>query len=609
MPFTIIDSLVVTLGLDASKYKQGSAQAQADLKKTREEAARTAKDMEESGKRAAAFFGKLRNEALMFVGVLAGAAGIKAFTTNTIRHARALGFQSQALDMNIKRLQAWEKAARQAGASGSDVTAQLAQSQNAIAMTRRGLLAPGVQEFRFYGGKGNVQGMTPEQYLLARFAVIQRIQKQSGTASARLAAQQMGVSDSLFNFALEGNGKIAGQLSYFQKLSGYTEQDAKSANKLTNQFFILKDQVQLVGIRIASALMPYLQKLVDWFNKLAAWVDTHQDTIVSWVNDTVEAIKKFWKEVNSAAKAVGGWKNVLLALIGLKVLSAIGPLFRLASALLLVGQALGLIKLGGAAVGIIASAAGAAVASGVALGMFPNQSIAGGDSDAIAQIQKKTPKQVRDAQMQAIAFFMKKGLSKEQAIGLVANLTAESGMSAGAVGDNGKAYGLAQWHSDRQSMFRKLYGMDIRKATEQQQLEFVWWELTHSHKKAGDALRSASNDMIATRVVQNQYEMPKERVHNLSTRQGIAGQLYGYMDTHADPTRQVLPVNSLNTLNVATGRYDSRPITTSTSSSEMHVNGPVTIQTNATDAKGILGDMNDYFRKNVFATQANTGLM
>jgi hypothetical protein len=62
---------------------------------------------------------------------------------------------------------------------------------------------------------------------------------------------------------------------------------------------------------------------------------------------------------------------------------------------------------------------------------------------------------------EAMRFFQERGWSKEQSAGLVGNLIAESNLSTTAVGDGGKARGIAQWHPDRQANFRQFAGKDI----------------------------------------------------------------------------------------------------------------------------------------------------
>jgi Phage tail lysozyme len=110
----------------------------------------------------------------------------------------------------------------------------------------------------------------------------------------------------------------------------------------------------------------------------------------------------------------------------------------------------------------------------------------------------------------AMQFFMSKGWSREQAAGIVANLVAESKLFEGAVGDNGQAYGIAQWHPDRQANFAKWAGKDIRQSTKKEQMEFVHWEMTEGRERAAGArLRAATSANEAGAVVSRHYERPK----------------------------------------------------------------------------------------------------
>lgn len=112
------------------------------------------------------------------------------------------------------------------------------------------------------------------------------------------------------------------------------------------------------------------------------------------------------------------------------------------------------------------------------------------------------PEKVKQAQQ----FFESKGWTKEQAAGLVGNLITESKLDPTAVGDNGKAYGIAQWHPDRQAKFAQEYGKDIRNSTFEEQLEFVDWELRNNEKAAGQALSGARTASEAAAIVDKKYE-------------------------------------------------------------------------------------------------------
>lgn len=109
---------------------------------------------------------------------------------------------------------------------------------------------------------------------------------------------------------------------------------------------------------------------------------------------------------------------------------------------------------------------------------------------------------------EAMSFFISKGWSPAQAAGVVGNLQAESGanMKTDAIGDGGKAYGIAQWHPDRQANFKREYGKDIRQAGFKEQLEFVQWELENTERSAASKLRQTKTPEQAAWVFDEYYE-------------------------------------------------------------------------------------------------------
>lgn len=109
---------------------------------------------------------------------------------------------------------------------------------------------------------------------------------------------------------------------------------------------------------------------------------------------------------------------------------------------------------------------------------------------------------------QGYQFFIGRGYSPAQAAGIMGNLVGESQLNIRAVGDRGKAFGIAQWHPDRQANFRKAFGKDIRQSTYSEQLAFVDWELRNTETIAGKALRAAKNVRSATRIFMSKYERP-----------------------------------------------------------------------------------------------------
>ena len=106
----------------------------------------------------------------------------------------------------------------------------------------------------------------------------------------------------------------------------------------------------------------------------------------------------------------------------------------------------------------------------------------------------------------AMEFFMGKGMTKNQAAGIVGNLIPESNLRTDAVGDHGTAYGVAQWRGDRQTNLRNFAGGDVKDLGTQ--LSFILEEFRTTHKTAYDALMQTTTAAEAADVIRKKYEIP-----------------------------------------------------------------------------------------------------
>jgi hypothetical protein len=121
---------------------------------------------------------------------------------------------------------------------------------------------------------------------------------------------------------------------------------------------------------------------------------------------------------------------------------------------------------------------------------------------------KETPgkEEIGDAQ-KVIAYFVSQGWTPEQAAGFAGNIDAESKFKTNEVGDGGAAYGLAQWHPDRQADFKTWAKKDIRESSFDEQLGFMNYELTQGkEKKAGAMIKTAMSAGAAAKVIDDYYE-------------------------------------------------------------------------------------------------------
>lgn len=95
---------------------------------------------------------------------------------------------------------------------------------------------------------------------------------------------------------------------------------------------------------------------------------------------------------------------------------------------------------------------------------------------------------------EAFNYFQSQGWSPEQAAGILGNLQQESNLRPNAVGDNGTAFGIAQWRGPRRQgleTFAKGAGSDPGDFSTQ--LQFIQNELMGPESRAGQALKAAQS--------------------------------------------------------------------------------------------------------------------
>jgi Phage tail lysozyme len=126
---------------------------------------------------------------------------------------------------------------------------------------------------------------------------------------------------------------------------------------------------------------------------------------------------------------------------------------------------------------------------------------------------------------EAARYLLSQGVSPLQAAGIVGNLAQESNLNPTVRGDNGSAYGLAQWRLDRRSALegfaRQRGGHHADPYT---QLDF----LLHEARQRGDlsAMGSAQTPGQAAKIFADRYERPSPQHANYANRGSTAERVY-----------------------------------------------------------------------------------
>lgn len=142
----------------------------------------------------------------------------------------------------------------------------------------------------------------------------------------------------------------------------------------------------------------------------------------------------------------------------------------------------------------------------------------------------------------ALKFFMANGYTREQAIGIVSNLMAESGVNPLArskddAGPGMDSFGIAQWNRGRLENLKKFAekrGLNYKDLDAQ--LAFFLWELENTHTYANSRLKRSNTPEEAADAITRHYEVPENVEARSRERQRAARDYYNGAGALISPT-------------------------------------------------------------------------
>ncbi len=458
---------------------------------------------EKSFQKADAAFGGLTKSALQLGAVFAGKLAIDKVVGDFKQAGTELNNFNKLTGLSTQNVQSLGQALKAQGGSASDAFSAMKKIQDLMA-------SPITGDTGWFGDVAKL-GLNPDVIIGAQntadaLAGIAGEFEHMSSLNQRLAGQALGLDDSTVRLLMRGRDEVEKQLDSRGKLALMTQKQIEDAARLTHATSELDQVFTDMGNTIAGELTPALAEMAEDF---VAFYRDNKDLIDSGLKEFFGGLADNIELVSAALILMGGAG----ALKGLAALRAV----------------VGLGAAGAGAGGAAAAGAGASmlgVAAGGAAALLYSSSLNSGEDTEL--LNNRLKKGGGEAVGAVVDYFMAKGWTQDQAEGIAANIEAESAFKANASGDGGQAYGLAQWHPDRQAEFAKQYGKDIRNSTGAEQLEFINHELTRGNEKsAGNKLRAATSAYDAASIVSREYERPADAAGEASRRGASAA---GYTD-------------------------------------------------------------------------------
>jgi hypothetical protein len=482
------------------------------------------------------------------LGAITGAltvAGMYKLASSWSNFGNQLWFAAYRTGTTAKELYGLQSAAELAGASGESMTSGLRNLTDALTDAAGGRAPEVVQLFNLLGvqfenmpGKARrATDVLPE--LADKIAAIKE-----PAIQAQLATRLFGAAgEDLLRVFMGGSAGLAEYVQKAMALSRVTDKNVDAARRLHEAQAKIGIAATGLGAAIAErlepVLTPLLEKLASWIannrsleetmGRFAAWIaGVKWEKVgdgISGVATSIENVVKFFGDWSTAAEyllafMVGKWAIGMGAAIAEVVAKYVAMM-----------ELMGLT--GGATGGGVAAAGGALLAGGTLATILALRGDTA-DPSTFTPAERASAALAQQADREAwermhpkgaagaMAFFQSRGWSAAQSAGLAANIQAESGFNAGAVGDYGHAYGIAQWHPDRQAAFERWAGRSIKGSSYESQLAFMDYELKHGEAFAGWQLRQAKDPAAAAGIVSRLYERPAASDAEAASRGALA---------------------------------------------------------------------------------------
>lgn len=599
---TVIDSLLIELGLDSSKFDTAQKKSIEQLRKFDEQSQKTSKNTQLESKRTAEGFEKATSSLIAFGTAFVGLQSFSSFANAMTATNAALGRNANLFSMSGRELDAWGGVLKSVGGDASSFQSSIQAMQSGIAGIKLGdaaILTPLAR----LGALGSIDldKNTVDIYKLAD--ALKSFRDANGEQLTYTLAQQLGLNKETFMVLEQGSSVVRGLYEENYKLSGITEINTKQAQKLQTEWGMVDVAFTGVKNRIMDELYP---------------------TLLSLATATEHGITNF-SEWDKESKGLGSQVTLLTGSF-LTLLGVVGTFSKLG---ILPSWLTGLLGKAGGIASLLLYSKGAGEGEDKAL--YEEQVKAG--------LIPPMPKNVKESSSQLMNYYKSQGLDEEHAAALAGNFMQESSLNPQKTSTyKGQSYvGLGQWGPERQADYAKWSGgKKLSDANMQEQGAFSLYELREGkEKKAGDEFFAGKGVENLANIISSKYERPATEAASNEKRVGYARSiLQDSTDTSPIPVKipEITPVPKDNSKSLwdklaetvdpkgyfndqrnkdynkahelsytapMIGANATTPRGNNTSSTNVQTTiGTVTVNTQATDADGIAKDMSKSLQNN-----------
>jgi hypothetical protein len=258
MATTVIDSLVVQLGLDPSRFNQGQKDAMNALQQLVQGSQRGGKEIEAQGIKTAEFFSTMKRSALGMLAVFLGGREIKEFVGYVTNLDASTSRLARTMDMSTRELSIWQGVMTQNGGSAESMTSSLGgltSEMNKFVLTGQTSMLPVLNQLGIGLYDQNKNLKTSGQLFLELADAMQGMDPARASA---LLSMIPGMNQDTINLILQGRKAIEAYREDARKAGTTTEESAAAAREYQHQMSLLERSSTSLGRSLLMTVLPAL---------------------------------------------------------------------------------------------------------------------------------------------------------------------------------------------------------------------------------------------------------------------------------------------------------------------------------------------------------------
>jgi hypothetical protein len=284
---TVIDTLVVALGFDASQFSAGVSKANKDTEKMTGAVGKTSKTVDNASKKAAAHgkqlgqmagqgvkaFNDMKTAAVSMFASYLTATGIEKLITGLTSANAKLGYMSKNLGIASQEIKAWSNVAEQTGGTAAgmqkDMTSltrsmiDFKQTGNYSAMlSGLGAIGVGIQD-----AQGHAKSATQVMLDLS-----DRVKGMSRPDASAFLSSHVGLDEGTINTILLGRDALEKQLAAQKDNAEAAAANTENAIKLEKAQAEVKEKFEATANTLLTQLTPYLIQAAQWMERNSSTV-------------------------------------------------------------------------------------------------------------------------------------------------------------------------------------------------------------------------------------------------------------------------------------------------------------------------------------------------